>query len=78
MKLKRFIVMGGFCEYIADYYCLALSVEDALVQWDEAFPTCQRALFLPTVCCIEDRPDMEKYWRGHGHRVYSGGYKYHI
>jgi hypothetical protein len=65
-------------EYMAHLQCLAASEEDALSQWDKAFPDCKREVFLPSVTEVESSPLMEKHWRGHGDRFYAGGYRYNI
>lgn len=76
MSKKRYIVMGGFCEYMAHIQCIAHSEFEALEKWNDAFPDCSREVFSPEVCCVDDLPGMEKHWKGNGDRFYSGGYRY--
>lgn len=66
--VRRFYVFGGVMEYMFYLHCEATSEEDALVQWDRAFPDETRNNCLPRV--YPGDPDKELY------RYESGGYSY--
>ena len=73
---KRYMVLGSVMEYMADLHCLAETEEEALVQWDKAFPDCSRESFDPMVCIVKGNSPLEKHWKCDGHKRYSGGYTY--
>jgi hypothetical protein len=66
--VKRYYVFGGIMEYMFHLHCEAVSEEDALRQWDEAFPNETRHMCMPRVYAGDPEKDLYRYE--------SGGYEY--
>jgi hypothetical protein len=68
--MSRFYVFGSVMEYTFNLHCEASSEEDALMQWDKAFPKQTRDNCSPKA--FPGDPDKLLY------RYESGGYHYDL
>ena len=70
--MRKFIVMGSWCEYMADLHTLANNEEEARAAWEKAFTEDQKAGLTVKVYSVEGR--LDEFWMGDGYTSYFGGY----
>jgi len=66
--MSRYYVFGSCMECMFHIHCEATSEDDALRQWDQAFPNCSRDICWPKVYPGDPNEDLYVYE--------SGGYIY--
>jgi len=81
--MPRFIVSGTSCEHIKTLHVVAASEEAALAEWVDHFGGYEEVIFRPEVLEIvvplrgmPARPSFNWAWKGDGHIVDIGGYRY--